>query len=141
MEINQESKPQDLINGSKKNGAILSQHALRQLSKSFTKLIPNNVSSLDEDTFAYGLHKRLRKTANQSQGTFSPHSKISYRPLAPQSLLLIMELPPWTLFVGSLSRPVPLQNIKSDVSRTIRRPGHKLSPSSLPNPIITDPSR
>ena len=141
MEIKEECKPQDLINGSKENRAILSQDALRQLSKSFTKLIPNNVSSLGKDAFAYGLHKRIRKTANQLQGTFSPHYKISYRPLAPRSLLLIMELPPWTLFVGSLSRLVPLQNIKSNVSRIIRRHGHELSPSSLPNQIITDPSR
>ena len=65
MEIKEECKPQDLINGSKENRAILSQDALRQLSKSFTKLIPNKISSLGEDAFAYGLHKRIRKTADQ----------------------------------------------------------------------------
>ena len=131
MEINGECKPQDLISGSKENRAILSQDELRQLSKSFTKLIPNDiVSSLGEDAFSYELRERTRKTANQLQGTFSPHYKISYRLLAPRSLLLIMELPPWTLFVGSLSTLVPLQNIESDVSRTIRKHGHELSPSS-----------
>ena len=131
MEINGECKPQDLISGSKENRAILSQDELRQLSKSFTKLIPNDiVSSLGEDAFSYELRERTRKTANQLQDTFSPHYKISYRLLAPRSLLLIMELPPWTLFVGSLSTLVPLRNIESDVSRTIRKHGHELSPSS-----------
>ena len=64
MDINEECEPQDPINGSKENGAILSVDALRQLSKSFTKLIPTDVSSPGEDGFAYGLHKRVRKTAN-----------------------------------------------------------------------------
>ena len=77
MEIDKECKSQDLINGSGENRAILSVDALRQLSKSFTKLIPNDVSSLGEGGFAYGLHKRIRKTANPLQGTFSPHYKIS----------------------------------------------------------------
>ena len=57
MEIKEECKPQELIIGSKESRVILSLHALRQLSKSFTKLIPNDVSSLSEDTFAYGLLK------------------------------------------------------------------------------------
>ena len=142
MENKEECRPHDLINGSKENRAILSEDALRQLSKSFTKLIPNDVvSSLHEDVFLYGLHERLRKTANQLQGTFSPHYVTSYRPLAPRSLLLVTELPYWTLFVDSLSMRVPLRNSESDVSHTTRRHGHKLSPSSLPNQIATDPSQ
>ena len=142
MEFTDECEPQDLINGSKENRAILSEDALRQLSKSFTKLIPNDVvSNLGEDAFSYGLHERKRKTANQLQGAFSPHYKISYRPLAPRSLLLVTELPCWTLSVDSLSMRVPLQNSESDVFHTRRRHGHKLSSSSLPNQIATDPSR
>ena len=77
MEIDKKCKPQDLLNGSKENRAILSVDALRQLSKSFIDLIPNDVSSLREDAFGYGLRKRVQETANQSQGTFSPHYKIS----------------------------------------------------------------
>ena len=65
MEINQECEPQDLNNGSKEKREILSVDALRQLSKSFTQLIPNDVSSLEDDAFVYGLHKRIRKTANR----------------------------------------------------------------------------
>ena len=53
---NKEREPQDLIKGSNENKAILSEDAMRQLSKSLTVLIPNkNVDSLKEDAFAYGL--------------------------------------------------------------------------------------
>ena len=62
MGINEECEPQDLINGSNENRAILSVDVLRQLSKSFTQLIPNDVSNLGDDAFAYGLHKRIWKT-------------------------------------------------------------------------------
>lgn len=53
---NKEREPQDLIKGGNENKAILSEDALRQLSKSLTVLIPNkNVDSLEEDAFAYRL--------------------------------------------------------------------------------------
>ena len=77
MDINEECEPQDLINGRKENRAILSVDALRQLSKSFNKLIPNDVGSLGEDGFVYGLHRRIRESAYQRQDTFSPHYKLS----------------------------------------------------------------
>lgn len=54
MELNKVRELQDHINGSDEIGAILSEDALRQLSKSLTALIPENVDSLGENTFAYG---------------------------------------------------------------------------------------
>ncbi len=61
MEVNNEPEPQDLINGSMENGAILSEDALRQLSKSLTRLIPSNVDSLEDGAFAYGFHRQDRE--------------------------------------------------------------------------------
>ncbi len=58
MEVNNEPEPQDLINGSMENGAILSEDALRQLSKSLTKLIPSNVDSLEDGALLYGFHRQ-----------------------------------------------------------------------------------
>ena len=55
METNHECEPKDLISGSNEIRAILSEDALRQLSRSVTKLIPNDVDNLGEDIFAYGL--------------------------------------------------------------------------------------
>lgn len=53
MQLNEERELRDLINGGNENRAILSEHALRQLSKSLTGLIPDNVDNLEEDAFAY----------------------------------------------------------------------------------------
>lgn len=58
MDSHEESEPQSLINDSKENRAILSEDALRQLSKSLTRLVPSDVNKLDKDILEYGLHKQ-----------------------------------------------------------------------------------
>ena len=54
----EECEPQTHINGSDEIGAILSEDALRQLSKSLTALVPENVDSLEEGAFAYGFRRQ-----------------------------------------------------------------------------------
>ena len=51
-------EPQSLVNDSKENEAILSEDALRQLSKSLTKLVPSDVDILEKDVLEYGSHKQ-----------------------------------------------------------------------------------
>ena len=48
-----ELQDQDFIDGGKKNQTVLSEHALRQLSKSLSEHIPNNADRLDEAAFRY----------------------------------------------------------------------------------------
>lgn len=55
MEPKEECEVQDHINGTDEAIAILSEDALRKLSKSLTAVIPKNVDSLEESTFAYGV--------------------------------------------------------------------------------------
>lgn len=76
------------------NVSQLSEDALRQLSKSLTEHVPDNVNSLDEDEFAYGSAARLKKTTDALQGTFSSCCKKSYKLLAQGAFLLPMALPP-----------------------------------------------
>lgn len=61
MELNREREPQDLVNGSNENKAILSEDSLRQLSKSLTGLIPNNVDVLEEGVIAYGIRRQAEE--------------------------------------------------------------------------------
>ena len=61
MELNREREPQNLINGSNGNKAILSEDSLRQLSKSLTGLIPNNVDVLEEGVIAYGIRHQAEE--------------------------------------------------------------------------------
>ena len=61
MNSHKEPQPQDPINGSKKEEAILSEDALRQLSKSLTRLIPNDVEIVEKNAFAYGFHKQTEE--------------------------------------------------------------------------------
>lgn len=62
MELYREREPQDLINGSNEVKAVLSEDALRQLSKSLIRLIPNShVNCLEEGSFMYGIRRRPRE--------------------------------------------------------------------------------
>ena len=62
MELYREREPQDLINGSNEIKAVLSEDALRQLSKSLTGLIPNNhVNCLEEGSFMYVIRRRAQE--------------------------------------------------------------------------------
>lgn len=61
MELNREREPQDLINSSNENKAILSEDSLRQLSKSLTGLIPNNVDVLEESVIAYEIRHQAEE--------------------------------------------------------------------------------
>lgn len=58
MNPHENPEPQDPINGSKKNEAILSENALRQLNKSLTKLVPSDVDILDKDVLEYESHEQ-----------------------------------------------------------------------------------
>ena len=58
MEARKEYEPQNLIDGSNENKALLSEDALRLLSKSLTGLIPNNIDSVENGAFAYAFHKQ-----------------------------------------------------------------------------------
>lgn len=58
MDSHEELEPQSLVNDSKENEAILSEDALRQLSKSLTKLVPSDVDILEKDVLEYGSHKQ-----------------------------------------------------------------------------------
>ena len=58
MEARRGYGPQDLIDGNNENEALLSEDALRLLSKSLTGLIPNNVDSVEDDALAYAFHKQ-----------------------------------------------------------------------------------
>lgn len=58
MDSHQESKSQSLINDSKENEVILSEDALRQLSKSLTRLVPTDFNILEKDVLEYGFHKQ-----------------------------------------------------------------------------------
>lgn len=57
MELNKKRELQDLTHGSNEIKTILSEDALRQLSKSLMRLIPNNVENLEEGAFAYGIYR------------------------------------------------------------------------------------
>ena len=61
MEFSKECEPQDLISGSNDNRTVLSEDALRQLSKSLTGLIPNNVDSPEKGAFAYGFYRQAEE--------------------------------------------------------------------------------
>ena len=54
MELKKKSELQDHINGTDEDKAILSEDALRKLSKSLTAFISKNVDSLEESAIAYG---------------------------------------------------------------------------------------
>ena len=54
MEANEECEPQGLIYGSIDGEPVLSEDALRQLSKTLTKIIPHSVDGLEKSTYAYG---------------------------------------------------------------------------------------
>lgn len=56
MELSKERQLPDLTNGSNEKKVILSEDALRQMSKNVTGFIPNNVESPDESAFAYEYH-------------------------------------------------------------------------------------
>ena len=60
MELNKERGFQDHINGSDGNKAILSEHALRELSRSLTVLIPKDVDRLEKSAVAYGSRRQGR---------------------------------------------------------------------------------
>ena len=53
MGLGEESELQDPIDGGKENKTILSEHALRQLSKTLPGHIPNNAGHLEEAAFRY----------------------------------------------------------------------------------------
>ena len=53
MAFGKEGELQDLVDDGKNNNPILSEHALRQLSKTLPEHIPNSVDSLDEAAFRY----------------------------------------------------------------------------------------
>lgn len=61
MEFNKERESRDLINRGNENIAILSEHALRQLNKSLTGIIPRNVDSVEEDAFAYKFCRQAKE--------------------------------------------------------------------------------
>lgn len=61
MELNKKCEIQDHTNGTDEYKAILSEDALRKLSKSLTALIPKHVDSLEENTFAYGVRPQAEK--------------------------------------------------------------------------------
>lgn len=61
MELNKERELQDLTHGSNEIKTILSEDALRQLSKSLMRLIPNNVENLEEGAFAYGICRQAEE--------------------------------------------------------------------------------
>ena len=58
MEAEEEPEPQETINSSNGNITVLSEDALRQLSKSLTKIISNDVNGLENGVVAYGLQNR-----------------------------------------------------------------------------------
>lgn len=58
MELNKECGSQDHINGSDGNKAILSEDALRELSKSLAVLIPKDAERLEESALAYGSRRQ-----------------------------------------------------------------------------------
>ena len=58
MELNKEREPRGLINGSSENKPLLSEDALRQMSKSLTALIPDKLDGLEEDGMRYGFRKQ-----------------------------------------------------------------------------------
>ena len=58
MELNKEREPRSLINGSNENKPLLSEDALRQMSKSLTAFIPNKLDRLEEDGLRYGFRKQ-----------------------------------------------------------------------------------
>ena len=58
MEAEEEPEPQEIINSSNGIITVLSEDALRQLSKSLTKIISNDVNGLENGVVAYGLQKR-----------------------------------------------------------------------------------
>ena len=53
MDLNKERAIQAHINGSDGNKAILSEDALRELSKSLAVLVPKDVDRLEESAIAY----------------------------------------------------------------------------------------
>ena len=53
MGLGEESELQGLIDGGKENKTILSEHALRQLSKTLPRHIPNTADRLEEADFRY----------------------------------------------------------------------------------------
>ena len=53
MGLGEEVQLQDLIDGGKGEKTILSEHALRQLSKTLPGHIPNNADRLEEAAFRY----------------------------------------------------------------------------------------
>lgn len=78
MELNREGGFQDHINRSDGNKAILSEDALRELSKSLTVLIPKDVDRLEESALAYVLSRQgLRRPLTD----YKAHSVHIRRPL------------------------------------------------------------
>ena len=57
MELSKERQLPDLTNEKK---VILSEDALRQMSKNVTGFIPNNVESPDDSAFAYEYHCQVQ---------------------------------------------------------------------------------
>ena len=51
MGLGEEGEVQDLIDGGKEKKTVLSEHALRQLSKTLPRHIPNNADRLEEAAF------------------------------------------------------------------------------------------
>ena len=53
MELNKDFELQSRMSGSVNKKAVLSEDTLRQLSKSLTKVFPNNVDNLEDVEIAY----------------------------------------------------------------------------------------
>ena len=69
MDVNKEREILDLIDNTSENKAILSEDALRQLSKSLTKLIPKTVESRGDSVFAYGFPAQAASPLMDYKGT------------------------------------------------------------------------
>ena len=61
MEANSEPESKGLINGSIDNESVLSEDALRQLSKTMTKIIPHSFDGLEKSTYAYGFDRQAEE--------------------------------------------------------------------------------
>ena len=61
MGLGEEGEFQDLIDGGKEDKTILSEHALRQLSKNLAGHIPNDADRLEETAFRYDTCHKAEK--------------------------------------------------------------------------------
>ena len=74
MKLNNEREPQGTTNGSNEESTILSEGALRQLSKSLMVIIPNDVDSLEEDVFGFGFRRQAKDQLLKHHKAHSVHA-------------------------------------------------------------------